>query len=245
MKPTASKSGPSSAEGTPNPDSRRERRRRQKRQSEPASPAPQPEASGSRSKLRLDDTPRMVEAREPKLQRSGFEDGADYIGFDFKDDEDGESVVRFGGDKGKGKARETSRERERTPERERERERKERRDGRRARDRERSRERKRDDERKKDRERRDRDRSRDRDRHRDRDMDSRGTKRRKDSFDIDDGYVNKKQRLDAASRKSPWVANLDWTQCRHVAELCVPCSILCFPQTEYCSVGYTGKLRPL
>ncbi|KAG6888367.1 hypothetical protein C0992_008669 [Termitomyces sp. T32_za158] len=146
---TSPKSGPSSAEGTPNPESRRARRRRQRRESEPATPAPQLEASGSGSKLKFDETPRLVEAREqPKSQRSGgFEDGADYISFGFKDDEDTKSVAVSGRDKGK------------------------------------------------------------------------GVKRKKDSFDLDDGYESKKQRLDAASRKSPWVADLDWTRCRHVAEL--------------------------
>ncbi|KAF8163696.1 hypothetical protein B0H34DRAFT_652140 [Crassisporium funariophilum] len=37
--------------------------------------------------------------------------------------------------------------------------------------------------------------------------------------DYDDGYANKKQRLDAASRKSPWVYNLELERCKNVAEM--------------------------
>ena len=230
MKSTMPKSGHSSTEGTPSGESRRARRRRQRRESEPATPAPRPETSGSGSKSEIDDTPSVIEVEEQlKSQRSEFDDGADYIAFGFegKDDQDTESVAVYGKDKGKGKARETSRERvrdrkpETTPERQ-----EERRDGRRERERERSRER-----RDKDggRERRDTGRTRDRDRDLDRDADSRGTKRKKDLYDLNDGYANKKQRLDAASRKSPWVADLDWTRCRHVAELCVFCFWIFFP----------------
>jgi non-canonical poly(A) RNA polymerase PAPD5/7 len=37
--------------------------------------------------------------------------------------------------------------------------------------------------------------------------------------DYDDGYANKKQRLDAGSRKSPWVNGLDLDRCHNVAEM--------------------------
>ncbi|KAI0053976.1 hypothetical protein FA95DRAFT_1529800 [Auriscalpium vulgare] len=47
----------------------------------------------------------------------------------------------------------------------------------------------------------------------------RGRKRKSGEYDRDDGYDNKKQRLDAASRKAPWVANVDWESSANVAEL--------------------------
>jgi hypothetical protein len=40
-------------------------------------------------------------------------------------------------------------------------------------------------------------------------------------FDPDDGYSNKKQRTDAASRKAPWVTGLNWERCNNVAEMLV------------------------
>ena len=42
-------------------------------------------------------------------------------------------------------------------------------------------------------------------------------KRKHDEYD--DGYTNKKQRLDAASRKSPWVNGLNLDRCHNVAEM--------------------------
>jgi hypothetical protein len=52
-----------------------------------------------------------------------------------------------------------------------------------------------------------------------RDRDS-GRRRDRDSYG-DDGYANKKQRTDAASRKAPWVADIDWDDCNNVAEMYV------------------------
>ncbi len=46
-----------------------------------------------------------------------------------------------------------------------------------------------------------------------------GRKRKYDEYD--DGYANKKERVDAASRKSPWVNALELDKCRNVAEMCV------------------------
>ncbi|KAI0080501.1 hypothetical protein K474DRAFT_1615191 [Panus rudis PR-1116 ss-1] len=46
-----------------------------------------------------------------------------------------------------------------------------------------------------------------------------GRKRKVDDYDLDDGYANKKQRLDAASRKAPWVYDVDWDSCQNVAQL--------------------------
>ncbi|KAF8077561.1 hypothetical protein FPV67DRAFT_1684010, partial [Lyophyllum atratum] len=66
---------------------------------------------------------------------------------------------------------------------------------------------------------RDRDRDVDRDGGRDRHRDRDAGAKRKLEFDPNDGYANKKQRLDASTRKSPWVAGLDWNQCNHVAEI--------------------------
>jgi non-canonical poly(A) RNA polymerase PAPD5/7 len=47
-----------------------------------------------------------------------------------------------------------------------------------------------------------------------------GGRKRKADYDRDDGYNNKKERTDAASRKAPWVADVDWEGSANVAELC-------------------------
>jgi len=44
-------------------------------------------------------------------------------------------------------------------------------------------------------------------------------KRKHDAVDFEDGYANKKQRMNAASRKAPWVYDIDWKDCRNVAEM--------------------------
>jgi non-canonical poly(A) RNA polymerase PAPD5/7 len=46
-----------------------------------------------------------------------------------------------------------------------------------------------------------------------------GGKKRKADFNRNDGYNNKKERTNAASRKAPWVANVDWEGSVNVAEL--------------------------
>jgi len=46
-----------------------------------------------------------------------------------------------------------------------------------------------------------------------------GGRKRKADFDRNDGYNNKKERTDAASRKAPWVADVDWEASTNVAEL--------------------------
>ena len=50
------------------------------------------------------------------------------------------------------------------------------------------------------------------------DRDNVDGKKRKADFDRNDGY-NKKERMDAASRKAPWVTDVDWEGCANVAEL--------------------------
>lgn len=60
--------------------------------------------------------------------------------------------------------------------------------------------------------------ARDNDR-RDRRNDPDSSRKRKHD-DYDDGYTNKKERMDAASRKCPWVNGLDLERCRNVAEMC-------------------------
>jgi non-canonical poly(A) RNA polymerase PAPD5/7 len=50
------------------------------------------------------------------------------------------------------------------------------------------------------------------------DRDNVDGKKRKADFDRNDGY-NKKERMDAASRKAPWVTDMDWEGCANVAEL--------------------------
>ncbi|KAG6829239.1 hypothetical protein H0H87_012199 [Tephrocybe sp. NHM501043] len=209
MKSTASKSGPSSVEGTPIPsgnESRRVRRRRQKRESEANGAPAQPEASGSRSGRA--ENQNQTEQTGPE---SGFEEGADFIPFGFADLEEETSEPEKKEDSKRGQRK--GKARERTPEKEKREQRGV--HGDRVREREDTRSRERDpnleggiD--------RDNDRNRDRNQKRDRGADSYGTKRK---FDPNDGYANKKQRTDASSRKSPWIAGLDWTRCRHVAEL--------------------------
>lgn len=54
-----------------------------------------------------------------------------------------------------------------------------------------------------------------------RDYDGYGRKRKLDEVDLSDGYANKKQRVDAASRRAPWAADVDWEHCNNVAELYV------------------------
>lgn len=46
-----------------------------------------------------------------------------------------------------------------------------------------------------------------------------GGRKRKADLDRSDGYNNKKERLDAASRKAPWVTNVDWEGSANVSEL--------------------------
>jgi non-canonical poly(A) RNA polymerase PAPD5/7 len=48
-----------------------------------------------------------------------------------------------------------------------------------------------------------------------------GGRKRKADFDRNDGYNNKKERTDAASRKAPWVEDVDWDGSTNVAELYV------------------------
>lgn len=54
-----------------------------------------------------------------------------------------------------------------------------------------------------------------------RDYEGSGRKRRHDEIDFNDGYADKKQRTDAASRQAPWAADVDWENCNNVAEMCV------------------------
>lgn len=57
-----------------------------------------------------------------------------------------------------------------------------------------------------------------------RDYESGGRKRGHDEIDYNDGYANKKQRTDAASRLAPWAADVEWDKCNNVAEMYVPSS---------------------
>ena len=51
--------------------------------------------------------------------------------------------------------------------------------------------------------------------------DSGGGRKRKVDFDRNDGYNNKKERTNAASRKAPWIDDVDWEGSTNVAELYV------------------------
>jgi non-canonical poly(A) RNA polymerase PAPD5/7 len=61
-----------------------------------------------------------------------------------------------------------------------------------------------------------RDRGKPRERSRDR---GDAKKRKHDAIPLDDGYMNKKQRMDAACRKAPWVYDIDWDSCKNVSEM--------------------------
>ncbi|KAI0256600.1 hypothetical protein BJV78DRAFT_1117458 [Lactifluus subvellereus] len=52
-----------------------------------------------------------------------------------------------------------------------------------------------------------------------RERDDGGGRKRKADFDRNDGYNNKRERMDAASRKAPWVTEVDWDGSTNVAEL--------------------------
>ena len=49
--------------------------------------------------------------------------------------------------------------------------------------------------------------------------DSVGARKRKADLDRNDGYNNKKERMDAASRKAPWITDVDWEGSANVADL--------------------------
>jgi non-canonical poly(A) RNA polymerase PAPD5/7 len=46
-------------------------------------------------------------------------------------------------------------------------------------------------------------------------------KRKDRGYEREDGYENKKQRVNAASRRAPWVVDVEWERCSNVAEMCV------------------------
>jgi non-canonical poly(A) RNA polymerase PAPD5/7 len=53
-------------------------------------------------------------------------------------------------------------------------------------------------------------------------IDNRGRDRnRQRDHERDDGYANKKQRLNASSRRAPWVDDIEWEDCANVSEMCV------------------------
>ncbi|KAF8275075.1 Nucleotidyltransferase [Lactarius quietus] len=60
---------------------------------------------------------------------------------------------------------------------------------------------------------------RDRDTVKSRERDGGDSRKRKLDFDQSDGYNNKKERTNAASRKAPWVTDVDWEGSTNVAEL--------------------------
>lgn len=65
-----------------------------------------------------------------------------------------------------------------------------------------------------------------------RERESAGRKRKAAEIDYDDGYTNKKERLDAQSRRAPWAADVDWETCKNVAEM----SVLRCPWTVVCMI---------
>jgi non-canonical poly(A) RNA polymerase PAPD5/7 len=51
------------------------------------------------------------------------------------------------------------------------------------------------------------------------DKDKKRADKKRGAYDANDGYANKKQRLDAASRRCPWVLDVEWEKCNNVAEM--------------------------
>ena len=76
---------------------------------------------------------------------------------------------------------------------------------------------------------------RDRDAPKFRERDSGNSKKRTLDFDQNDGYNNKKERTNAASRKAPWVTDVDWEGSINVAELYALSPLRCIMTdgTEY------------
>lgn len=75
------------------------------------------------------------------------------------------------------------------------------------------------------------------------DRDNVGGKKRKADFDRDDGY-SKKERMDAASRKAPWITDVDWEGCANVAELSASFHWLCGVVTDD-TLDYIERSRRL
>ncbi|TFK36381.1 hypothetical protein BDQ12DRAFT_699647 [Crucibulum laeve] len=125
-----------------------------------------------------------------------FEEGDDFIPFTFSDpDEDGDASAKPSRNKGKGKARDDVVD-YKTEDRK-------------------------DEERSK---RREREQTPEREWDRgkinnDRDEGSARKRKHEMLFDADEMQSSKKQRLDAASRKAPWVRSIDWDSCKNVAEM--------------------------
>ena len=46
-----------------------------------------------------------------------------------------------------------------------------------------------------------------------------GRKRKVDEVDLNDGYENKKQRVNAASRRAPWAWDVEWDRCQNVSQM--------------------------
>jgi non-canonical poly(A) RNA polymerase PAPD5/7 len=58
--------------------------------------------------------------------------------------------------------------------------------------------------------------------------DERDRGRRRD-HEREDGYANKKERMNASSRRAPWVDDVAWEDCANVAEMCVSRRAGCWP----------------
>ncbi|KAI0373072.1 hypothetical protein BV20DRAFT_1014460 [Pilatotrama ljubarskyi] len=62
-------------------------------------------------------------------------------------------------------------------------------------------------------------REKEREREWDQEREHAGRKRKVEEIDFNDGFANKKQRVAAASRRAPWVRDVDWDSCANVAEM--------------------------
>lgn len=73
---------------------------------------------------------------------------------------------------------------------------------------------------------------RDKEKGKEREYESAGRKRKADEIDYDDGYANKKERLDAKSRRAPWALDVDWENCNNVAEMYVQYCLCVEPSVD-------------
>jgi non-canonical poly(A) RNA polymerase PAPD5/7 len=83
----------------------------------------------------------------------------------------------------------------------------------------------------------------DRDAMKSRERDGEDSKKRKLDYDQNDGYNNKRERTNAASRKAPWVTDVDWEGSTNVAELYVFSLSSCIITDG--SSDYIERLMPL
>lgn len=68
-----------------------------------------------------------------------------------------------------------------------------------------------------------------------------GRKRKAEEIDYNDGYASKKERIDANSRRAPWAAEVDWDDCKNVAEMFVSSQYIHF---RWLALNVTTQAAP-